>query len=242
MGAIPLCEGEPVTLQIGIRAVDGSLVLASDTRHKTSVKGAVSGRSDSPKIIQVGKHDALVAFAGAGDFGDHPGEALAAYLVATGDPLPDPLDPALREWGNEFFRKSKYGTLERDRDMPLCRLLVVSPNSRCPFFKLLVNRTSEVYGEFNCVIHGDESNAAVFWPQYLRAHDRRLDLHSATNVAAITVLMGSQITPDTVSGLELYHYVQHKWKQLPYHDVRDIEQRFANARDTINTLVFGLYT
>jgi len=240
MDATPLCEGEPVTLQIGICAIDGSLVVASDTRHKTSANGVVSGRSNSPKIIQVGKHDALVAFAGVGDFGNHPGEALAAYLAEI-DPLPDPLDPALRQWGNEFFKKSKYGPLERDRDMPLCRLLIVSPKSRCPFFKLLVNRTSEVYGEFNCVIHGDESNAAVFWPQYLRAHDGKLDLRSATSVAATTVLMGNQITPDTVSGLELYRYGQQKWKQVPRQDVIEIEQRFASCQDAIKASVFGMY-
>ena len=105
IGTLPLCESEPVTLQVGIRASDGSLVLASDTRHKTSARGVVSGRSNSPKITPVAKHDILVAFAGFGDFGGHPGEELATHLSGI-ESLPDLLDPVLRQWGDAFFRNA----------------------------------------------------------------------------------------------------------------------------------------
>ena len=116
----------------------------------------------------------------------------------------------------------------------------MSPKARCPFLKLLVNRTSEVYGEFNCVIHGDESNAAVFWLQYLDAHHGRLDLPHATSVAAMTVLMGHQISPDTVDGLELYQYVGGKWKSLSGEGIRKVERRFVEFQNATKAAALGL--
>jgi len=223
-----------MTMQVGIRAVDNSLVLASDTKWRV---GEPSD-SDSPvadtfvhrsKIAFAARHDIAVAMSGTGSLGDNPASDLAEFLAGQ-ETIPK-LSLLLEEWGNRLFKKQQMSDGMDQDDLkqlafPLFTFLVVSPHSEVCFYKLRINLTSSTDLSNSFIVNGHENNPAIFWLEYIKAN-KPLSLDSATGIAAVTLLSGGEINPYGVGGLEIHQWTSGRWGHFTPKQIQATENRFA---------------
>ena len=248
--ALPLCKEDLfVTMQIAIRVHDSSIVLASDTLSRTQhrqydssvIDHGVLGVATRSKIVFCENHDIAVAYAGFADEGADPALELAAHLSKE-DKIDDNLGPVLTAWGDGYFARSN-GTSARERDHPVCTLLVVNPHTEyCCFWQLRINKKSNDEASSTYLLNGLGANEAIFWPLYFKANEHRaLDLAGATGVAAVTILTAHRLDPARIGGLEICQYVNGRWdKPWSPTRIRDIEDRFADFNHQLQDSVFGL--
>jgi hypothetical protein len=230
-----------MTMQIGIRAADDSIVVAGDCRYVLSEPGSADAMSNASKIVLNQKHGIAIAIAGRGDPDINPAKELDRELssvdtIREAHPDDGGLEQKLLDWGNAFFRQHRQE--QHDLENPLCRLLVVNPKTYYRFVRLYVNFVSFTRHDTNCMVNGHESNPAIFWPQYTRGHDHELTLAQATGVAATTILMGCAIEPRTISGLEICQYDGAAWKRFTEQHTAKIKSRFASFSDATKQAVF----
>ena len=86
------------------------------------------------------------------------------------------------------------------------------------------------------MVNGNENNAAIFWPEYFRCDKEVYDLQSATKIAAYTVLMGAELNPSGVGGLEIWQYDE-AWKSVPPEEIESIEAEFQQFQKSIRSAV-----
>lgn len=247
IGALPpYVEEPPVTMQIGIRANDHSIVLASDRMWRVQEK---TYGSEDPiiepqfrsKIAFSQRHQLAIALAGGGSLDTNPTKELAEFLSAQ-DVIPDNLEPLLTKWGDDLFAK-EYPE-HADRKLCFARqiysILVVNPNTefQC-FWKLFVNRKSRCRDSSRYMVSGDDTNWAVFWPQYLRAGSGELKIGEATGVAAATILMGHVLNPSGVDDLEIWQYDK-SWNGFHPDKIAAIKQRFAGFQERTKRSVLDI--
>ena len=236
-----------MTMQIVLRAKDGSVVLASDTLMRPLAAGSTSdaepsrrlaparGLHNATKVIFSVNHDVAVAFSGTDERGNDPAKKLANHLSEQAE-IPD--DPSkvihiLEKWGNGFFQfrypgEAYIGTV--------CTLLVVIPRSpRCCAYKLFVSNDSRVDIGYTYLIAGDDNNAAIFWPQYFKCHKEVFDLQATTRIAACTILMAAEISFG-VGGLELWQY-ENSWKAIDRKVVDAIVDDFKGFKETLHAAI-----
>jgi hypothetical protein len=200
-----------MTMQIAMRATDGFLV-ASDTLIRTqpgieiddddpseyrSSRETPNGIRSWSKVRFTRPHDLAVAMVGTGQAGSDPAQELADYLSRQSN-IGDSLPRLMRHWGEDFVK-----TTWPEQEPPGAALLVVDPRAEhINFWNLLLARESrEVADLGNYVIHGNEANPAIFWPEYFRCHKQERDLKASTRIAAFTILMGSELNPYGVGGV-----------------------------------------
>jgi hypothetical protein len=243
IGPSPLSSEEtPVTLQIVIPVGD-ALVLASDTKLQTwdamEPKPSASGIVHSPKVV-FAKRDVAVAFSGLGSGGVVPAEKLVTYLDGL-DPLPDQLGPELKKFGLNLFDEMKKDYPKKIG--PICTLVVLNP--RAPhgwrIWKLPIEEGTTALQVLQYLIAGNERNAAIFWPQYFKADSEKLALQTATCLAATTILMGHELNPEGIGGLQIWQYSKTTgWKSFDATEIDAITTGFAGLQAELRRSVFGL--
>ena len=228
-----------MTMQIVIPVGD-ELVLASDTKLQTwdlmEPKPTVRGTMHSPKVL-FGADDIAVAFAGLASNGVAPAQKLVDHLNGL-RPLPDQLGPELGTFARDLFDEMK-------RDHPactslLCTLVVVSPRAPCGWriWKLPIEKDSRPMQILQYLITGDERNAAIFWPQYFRADSEKLTLQTATCLAATTILMGHELNPGGIGGLQIWQYTKATgWKSLEAAEIDVVTAGFAALQVELRRLI-----
>jgi len=231
-----------MTMQIVLRA-KGGLVLASDTKIRTtgeededfSGKLILSGIINASKVCFAAKHDIAVAFAGTDGRGVEPARKLTEHLSDMGV-IPEDPRAVLEKWGNEFFQSKYPGETHAS---PVCVLLVVIPQSIfCIAYKLYVGNESRLDQSFQYLISGNESNAAIFWPEYLGCDNETHEMDVAVRIAAYTILMGAQLNPAGVGGLEIWRY-EDGWKPVSRVAVDGIRENFGEFHGGIRSAIFG---
>lgn len=217
-----------MTMQIGVVA-KGGIVLASDTKHRTTERqyaddpfSVPSGIVSCSKITPCAKQDITIAFAGWSDPDDSAGEKLARHL----DSLPPVTDADIKgvliAWGDDYYQ-SRFS--EGRSYAPLLTLLVARPSSRYPLLKLRVNNGSNVLSSEKYLVNGNESNTAIFWPEYFKVDKTMYDLQAATAIAGMTILMGGEINGAGVGGLEIWQYTN-QWKEVSPEEIEGLRGRF----------------
>jgi hypothetical protein len=101
-----------MTMQIGIVA-DGGIVLASDTKSRTTERYMTSDPDSIPmdilsysKVAFCKKHDIAIAISGMGEIGTDPARELVAHLSTFPLIAEDEMDTLLTAWGDEYFLKT----------------------------------------------------------------------------------------------------------------------------------------
>lgn len=238
----------PMTMQVGIRAANNSLVLASDTKCRV---GEPSD-SDSPvadtfvnhsKIAFAARHDIAVAMSGAGLLGDNPARDLADFLAGQ-KTIPDSLSLLLEDWGNERFKKQEMSDGVDEAELkqhafPFFTLLVVNPHTEHCFSKLRINFRSSTDPSNTFIVNGHDHNAAIFWLEYLKA-DKPLPLASATGIAALTLLSDAEIHPYGVGGLEIHEWASGRWRTFTPKQIQATENRFAEFQEMLTPSAYQM--
>jgi hypothetical protein len=223
-----------MTIQVGICCADRSIVLASDTKVRTSER--VVAEKEPPESIV---HRSKIAFGSRGIAaamaGDGPvGTDWAKEFVADASALPgmpDNLPAYLCAWGNERFRKfNSY-----------CSLLIVDPlNKYCPLWKLRIGPHSSDDSSSKSMVNGNEINpASIFWLEYMKA-DKKPSLQAATAIAIATLGMAEELNPYGVGGLELHWHKDGEWQHLSPEETDHAQSRFGKTQARIKRLVLGL--
>ena len=245
--ALPLCvEDTPMTMHIGIRARDQSIVLASDRMWRVQEKFYGSGNPVTEpqyrsKVVFSERHELAIALAGGGSIDANPTKELADYLSRQ-DEIPDNLEPLLKEWGDKLFLK-EYPEYARNR-LRLPRdsysILIINPKTtHCCFWKLFVNCPSVCRESSRYMVSGDDTSWAVFWPQYLKAGSGLLSLDEATGVAATTILMGHVLSPSAVDDLEIWRHNK-TWSEFDPAQITAIKAGFRAFEERTKASVFTL--
>jgi hypothetical protein len=118
-----------MTIQVGICAVDRSLVLVSDTKVRVSER-VLSRRPpidtffNQPKTVFGARHKIVVAMAGVSALGTDPAKDLAQHLSSM-DSIPEFIGHELVKWGNSYHRE--FASNGHDSELPFCSLFVVRP-------------------------------------------------------------------------------------------------------------------
>jgi len=218
-----------MTMQIGVVAKRG-IVLASDTKHRTTEKQQTgdplsipSGIINCSKISLCERHDIAIALAGWSDLDASVGKDLADHLDSLQAITNDDIGGILMRWGDSYYAQSRLAGAQSFT--PLASLLVVRPAARYPLLKLRVNYKSNVLPSEKYLVNGNESNTAIFWPEYLKVYDELYDLDAATMIAATTILMGAKLNDPGVGGLEIWQYTD-QWKPVPPEEIEALRVRF----------------
>jgi hypothetical protein len=226
-------EEIPMTMQIALRAKDG-LVVASDTKIRTTEQEFPAkeyspfGIVNSSKVRVSKRHDILVALEGGGVGESDPAQQMVDYLSSEHE-VSDGLSELLGKWGNRYFEAKFQG---QKHEFPLFRLLVVNPpTGYLPFWKLRVRQTSTCQSSSTFMVNGNDSNSAIFWPEYFKCDKQLHDLPTTVRIAALTILMGSQLNPYGVGGLEIWKY-DHTWIAVTPTQIETLKQEFRGFEES----------
>ena len=219
-----------MTMQVALRAAKG-LVVASDTKVRTTEKEVSDRRYTAVGIVNRAKlklsqrHGILVGLSGWGSEEGDLAQELADHL-STHNQLPGSIGALLRAWGDRVVER-----------VPRCSLLVVSPATESyPFWKLQVKRGSDCEPSSSYLINGNENNSAIFWPEYFRWDKELYDLQMATRIAAFTILMGAELNPFGVGGLEIWRY-ESEWKPALPAEIAQLRADFKRLQESLHSVV-----
>jgi len=233
----------PMTIQVAICSANRSIVLAGDTKVRTSElsisdREPVSTAVNRSKMAFSERHAIAVAMAGDGPVGTDAAAELTSYL-STLERIPDFLGPLLKKWGDDYFRKHRPGD-ESGQGYPLCSMLVVNPStSYCRLWKLRVNRESTEEGSERYMVNGHANNSAVFWLEYMKA-DKKPPLEESLGIAIATIGLASEINNYGVGGLELHEYREGAWHHWPNEEIERAERSLTVVQGQIKKAVIGL--
>ena len=233
----------PMTIQVAICCENRSIVLAGDTKVRTSElsisdREPVSTAINRSKMAFSERHGMAVAMAGDGPVGTDAAAELTSYL-STLERIPDFLGPLLKKWGDDYFRKHRPDG-EAGQGYPLCSMLVVNPNTKyCRLWKLRVNRESTEEGSESYMVNGHNNNSAVFWLEYMKA-DKKLPLEESLGVAIVTVGLASEINNFGIGGTELHEYRDAAWHHWAAENIERVESSLMAVQAQIKQAVIGL--
>jgi hypothetical protein len=230
-------EEIPMTMQIGLRALSGNLVLAGDTKCRVQEatsnnmpERVPSGILSHSKIAICEPHQLAVAVSGVGELGTSPEELLAKYLGEQKSIPEDELRDILVEWGKQYFQEHK-GPFEWTVQMH--SFLIVNPRDQYPFWKLRVGPKCSSDRSDRYMVNGHENNTAIFWPEYFRCDAEMRGLAATTKIAALTIGMGAELNPYGVSGLEIWQFNK-KWNRLLPAEVEAITAHLQTFKNFIH--------
>ena len=112
-------------------------------------------------------------------------------------------------------------------------LLIANPNAQYnPFWKLRVGEECSDDLSEKYMVNGDETNTAIFWPEYFKCDTKLYDVNAASRIVASTILMGGELNSYGVRGLEIWHYDK-SWKRLPSATIDDVLSRFDELKKNL---------
>jgi hypothetical protein len=215
-----------MTMQIAIQASDG-FVLASDLSTRTTdCYGSPVMRASYPKYetkTRVNKrHGIAFALAGVEPTGVSALDDLDAELTDT--TIPADYMKWLEQWARKYA--DKYPTIGSS-------FLIVNPSADANrILELSVTHENcRAVPDMRWRLHPDPTNPSNFWPQYLKSQDKP-DVERATRIAALTISMASQLSPQGISGLEILQY-REAWHRLTESDIDALEDECKSIRLSI---------
>jgi hypothetical protein len=221
-----LLEDTPMTMQIALQAKDG-FVLVSDLKNRINNK--VSSLTYSTKIYHDEVHGVLIALAGyTANPDSEPGQTLIEHLRKCTS-----VDQRIIiDWLRKYAEKAK-----RSHDEDNISILVVHPSAQ--YGKILTVKINNYRVDSTehrwIAINGNQSNPAVFWPEYFKCRGGHT-LGEATNIAAITILAGEELNPYGVGGLEIFQY-DSKWRCLSEEETASIASKYKSLKTYLNKLI-----
>ena len=233
----------PMTIQIAICSANRSVVLASDTKVRSSehifaAREPISTMVNRQKVSFGQRHSIAVAMAGDGPVGTDTAVELASYLSAL-ETIPDDLGTPLKKWGNDYFRRYHPDETANWRS-PLCSMLVVNPNTKyCPLWKLWINLESGDECSESFMVNGHSENPAVFWLEYMKA-SKKPPIEEASGIAIATIGIAAELNPYGIGGLELHEYRDGLWSHWSNEDIEHAEKSLAVVQEQIKNAVIGL--
>ncbi len=190
-----------MTMQIAMQATDG-FVLVSDIKNRFG-DVPVSSFVYHSKIRHVAKHGLLISLMGyTADPDADPGGNLASHLQSC--TVAD--RGTILQWARGYAET---------RDTDKFSLLIVSPTAQYDRMWKITIRGNEVEDRPSVLwhtVHGNENNPAIFWLEYFRCRGK-CSVEQATNIAALTILMGEHINPYGIEGLEIWQY-RDSWAEV----------------------------
>lgn len=224
-----------MTMQIGLRALGGKLVLAGDTKCRvteamtTHAPGSVpSGILSHSKVAICKRHQLAVAVASnGGELGVSPEKVLAGYLGEREAIPEDDLGDVLVEWGRQYFQEHSGGL---QWEVLMYTFVIVDPGAQYTrFWKLRVGPKCGYDRSDEYMVNGHESSTAIFWPEYFKCDSQVRDIAATTNIAALTIRMGAELNPYGVGGLEVWHFDE-EWKRLSPVEIEAIMIRLQDIK------------
>jgi hypothetical protein len=91
--------------------------------------------------------------------------------------------------------------------------------------------TTPVLSE-RCMVNGNESNPAIFWPVYFKCDTQALHVAVVTNIAALTITMGGDLNPYGINGLEVWQFKE-EWRRLPLKEIEAIVARLQALKNLV---------
>jgi hypothetical protein len=218
-----------MTMQIAIQARDG-FVFASDTRIRTGAdraghRAAPDSIINQSKIRISKRHNIAVGVSGLPNPDADPVQEFADYISGLAQ-LPDDFGEVIDTWTSAYQRKHGEGWA--------LRLLVVNPSSENePLWKVDVANVVKKAPGSGYWINGNETSSAIMWPEYCKCDSSPPDVRTATNIAALTILMGNELNPAGVAGLEIWTYTD-SWRSADRVERSAIGERFTHLKDEIS--------
>ena len=229
-----------MTMQIALRAKDGAIVFASDTKVRTQEEDYSSGQNrifgmvDHRKIVISENHHIAVALAGLETQENDPTQELAGYLSGQDKITDENFSSLLRAWGDGYFQRRYPGETHA---FSLFTLLAVNPHAEyCPFWQLRVRRDSDDLPSETMLVNGNANNSVIFWLEYFQCGKHRYDIATATRIAAFTILMAGEVNPYGVGGLEICVY-NGTWKRTPPNQIEDLKTDFKIFDESMHLAV-----
>jgi hypothetical protein len=99
-----------------------------------------------------------------------------------------------------------------------------------------VRRDSDTLPSSTYLVNGNENNSAIFWPEYFKCDKELYDLPTTTQLAAFTILMGSELNPFGVGGLEVWQY-NGAWTSVPRVEIERLIVKFRDSQGSIRSAV-----
>src|SRR5208283_773266 len=78
------------------------------------------------------------------------------------------------------------------------------------------------------VLNGNHTNPAILWPEFFRC-EGNYNIKQATNIAALTILMGGDINPRGVRGLEIWQY-RSGWVSLADQELLGLTAKYEQLK------------
>lgn len=230
-----------MTMQIALGTKGGGMVLVSDTKIRRTEK-ELTDKTDLPlgivnhsKIRVSTGHGIAIGLAGWSVEEGDLAQELADYLSAQAN-VSDSLVPMLTKWGDRIFQSKFPG---QKHDFPICKMLIANPRATyCRFVKLRIRRDSDCIESSSYLVNGNENNSAIFWPEYFRCDKDTYDTAGALRIAAFTILMGGEVNPYGVGGLEAWIY-DGAWARMPAHKIEELQTEFQAFKDSVHLAVLG---
>lgn len=221
-----------MTMQIAIEARSG-FVLVSDRKI---IRREDQGRSNlqpdtalfQSKVCISKPHDIAVALAGSPPLDADPLQEFTNHLSALKS-IPEDFGKTIGEWGALYQQKHGEGWY--------FSLLVVNPHSLYePFWKVTVSREVGRSPRAGYVVNGNETNVAIMWPEYCKCGGTpALDLETAVNAGALTILMGHKFSRG-VENLEIWRYTD-TWTRATPAEINAIGDRFVRLKSAIDSFI-----
>jgi hypothetical protein len=203
----PDSQGEfPVTFQVALGASNG-WIIASDTKANH-----YAGFSSMPNLRETNHTRKIsyhkktqTAYTSCGDFimREACRDVIEMYEHEFGDQYPDDWDAfqtRLRAVGDAAWKREHGKT-----SPPQYRCAIFAFNNRRPFWMLQLphprQKASEVGSAYDRLFNGDHTNPAKFFIE--RYHNQELPVRSLLPLVAHTILMGGELNPSGVGGLEI---------------------------------------
>lgn len=233
-----------MTLQIAIEARDG-FVLASDTKSRKpkeamGITKPPDGGTHESKIRISERHQIAVAVAGTIKTGADPAQRFVDYLNGRKQ-VPESMYDIAKEWGEEYLEENEGRSFS---------LLIVNPLSAHSIWQTYIRSVTDEqkgipvpqvisfpYERYR--INGKDDNGAVVWPMYFRCGNIPLrSLEETKNIAALTILMGSEFCPYDVGGLEIRIY-SGSWRTATTEEMNVIGDRFTRLKEAIDRFCYA---
>lgn len=205
-----------MTMQVGMVAEGGNIVLASDTRWTTSplVSGCGARHGCNSHKIKIDDRNSI-AIACARDKID--ANRVADAFIQLRDVSEQDRAQRMREIG---------AAVADSKDLE-CIVAFAYPNPMLWFFQYINQQVVSCEPVFTYVFSGDTVNAAVFW---IRNYHDFQSIDQLKRLGAHMIVSAGKICPDTISGLEIVYLDRSGVHSLSIEENRAMELE-AKERD-----------
>jgi hypothetical protein len=215
----------PMTMQVGMIADGGNIVLASDTRWTTSpfVSGCAVRHGGNSHKIQIDDKKSI-AIACARDKVD--ANRVADAFIQLRDESEQ----------NRARRMREIGTAVANTNDLECIVAFAYPNPALWFFQYINQKIVSCEQVFTYVFGGDSVNASIF---LIRNYYDFQSIDQLKRLGAQMIVAAGKICPDIISGLEIVYLDKAGVHSLSIEENRALELEAKELDSRIGKLILG---